>query len=438
MRSLPTRHFWLGYVIVGLTVAGSYAIWLAAMAWSDSWYDDVWLYPAKVGSHGTLTLMCWAIIMAARLRPIEWMFGGLDKLYRAHRRIGELSFALIFLHPIFLAVSYADDVTGFFEYLWFSESWVRNTGIIALAAFALLVALSIFIKIPYHRWKRSHDFFGVLLVFVVYHAIIAEGEIVQLAPLTYWHGFWVAAALVCYVHIRLLYRFFGPLYDYVTEEVREIGDNVTEVLLAPAGRRMRYMPGQFVYVSFNSTAVSEEPHPISISSAPDAIRLRLSVKGLGDWTSTLPELNRGEPARIWGPYGRFAEMLLERPDLPVVLVGGGIGITPFLSIVASAEFRQRLADSTLIYSVPQRDAAIYHEELSHYAAPVDHMRYLQHISDEEGYIDADYLAAQLSRPLQHHIFLVCGPPPMMSSFKDFLQEAGVLRKQIRMEEFATG
>ena len=131
-------------------------------------------------------------------------------------------------------------------------------------------------------------------------------------------------------------------------------------------------------------------------------------------------------------------MLLDRPDLPAVLVGGGIGITAFLSIVRSEEFRQRLADATLIYSVPNRDAAIYHQELSSHSARVDRMRHLLHISDEEGCIGADYLAAHLHRPLRGHIFFVCGPPQMMDSFKGFLQDAGVLRKQIRMEEFATG
>ena len=222
-QAIPSKRIWVGYGVVFGTVFVSYALWIGALWSSGDLYDNPLVYPAKIGSHGALILMCWAILMATRARPIERVFGGLDKVYKAHHVVGVTAFALIFLHPVFLAIAYSDTLAETLRFLWFSGSWVRNTGIIALLAFIALTALSVFVKIAYHKWKRTHDFFGVLLALFVLHLVIADGEIMQYAILRAWHGFWIVAALVGYVYIRLLYRFIGPLFEYTIADVREIG-----------------------------------------------------------------------------------------------------------------------------------------------------------------------------------------------------------------------
>jgi predicted ferric reductase len=158
----------------------SYGLWLGCLGWYGEWYDDPWKYPAKVGSHGATLLMCWAFILATRFRPVEWLFGGLDKVYQAHRYIGEGAFFLVLLHPVCLAWHRWPD--GIAAYLAFFAPWAdaaRASGLVALAGFALLVSLSLYVKIADHRWKRTHDYFGVLLVLVMLHAVWAEGEIMR-------------------------------------------------------------------------------------------------------------------------------------------------------------------------------------------------------------------------------------------------------------------
>ncbi len=431
-----TRRHWFGYCLIAATVVISIALWLLAMWRGEGLHENPWIYPAKVGSHGTLILMCWAFILSTRFRVVEVLFGGLDKVYQAHRKVGETAFFLIFLHPVFLAVAHSDSVGGFFRYLWFSGDWVRNTGLIVLAAFTLLVVLSIYWKIAYHRWKRTHDFFGLLMVLVVVHAVISKGEIVTYPMLALWHGVWVAVGLACYVYIRVLYRFIGPQFDYVTKEVKEAGDKVTEIWLEPKGRPMAVGPGQFVYISFDADAVSEEPHPFSVSSPPESPLLRLSIKRLGDWTSDVGNIRAGERARLWGPYGHFSEVLWERPDLPAVLIGGGIGITPFVSIVGSKAMEERTGETTLVYSAPDRESLVYDRELAETAARLPRLRYLPHLSDEEGFIDRGYLDKLLRRPLGEHLFFVCGPGPMMDALRDLFDKAGVKPTHVVMEEFS--
>jgi len=431
-----TRRHWIAYLFVFATVAASYLLWIAAMWRRDELHEGLWIYFAKFGSHGALTLMCWAFILATRFRPVEWLFGGLDKVYRAHRLVGESAFFLVFLHPVFLALARAEEAGGFLRYLWFSGDWARNTGILALAIFVVLVVLSIFWKIAYHRWKRTHDFFGVLLVLVVVHAVLARGEILRYPELALWHGAWVAVGLAAYVYIRGLYRVAGPQYDTVVSDVAEIGDQITEISLVPSGRSLEFEPGQFLYISFDADAVSEEPHPFSISSPPEILPMRLSIKRLGDWTGEVDKIRPGELARIWGPYGHFGEILWKRPELPAVFIGGGIGITPFLSIVSSEALAQREGESLLIYAVPDEDSLVYDRELRERAEALPRLSYRSHLSDEEGFIDQAYLKRVLERPLGDHLFLVCGPAPMMRAMRQLLQGAGVRPTRVIMEDFA--
>jgi len=434
-EALPANQLVRGYAVVFGTVVLSIGLWLIEMARAGEMHTNPWIYPAKVGSHGTLILMCWAFILATRFRPIERLFGGLDQVYKAHRVIGETAFFLIFLHPIFLAIAFSDSLTGFARYLWFSDDWARNTGLIALAMFAVLVVLSIYWKISYQKWKRTHDLFGFVLVLVAIHAVLARGEMVKYPVLTVWYASWITAGLAAYVYIRLLYRFIGPQYNMVTTEVVQRSDDITEVYLKPVGRRMKFEAGQFLYVSYDSNAVTSEPHPFSISSPPQEPKIRLTIKELGDWTGKVHRISVGEQARVWGPYGHFGKVLQEQPDLPVVMIGGGVGITPILSIIGSEAMAQRKESTVLIYSVPNKDEQVHAKEITSRASQLHNLRAVMHLSDEAGYIDADYLRETLERPLADYVWILCGPDEMTASIQEQLEADGVKPEHILIESF---
>jgi predicted ferric reductase len=439
LRSLFTHrlrhpsHRGLLVVIASLLI--SYGLWLGSLAWHGDWYDDPWKYPAKVGSHGATLLMCWAFILATRFRPVEWLFGGLDKVYQAHRHIGEVAFVLIWLHPLGLAAHRWSEGLG--AYLGYFSPWAdaaRASGVAALLGFVVLVTLSLLSRIPYHRWKHTHDFFGPLLMLVVLHAVWAEGEIMRYPILQAWFGLWCGLGLAAYLYIRIFYRWLGPQYDYRITAVTPVGNDITELSFKPTGRAMRHRPGQFLYVSFDADAISREPHPFTIASPPEAPELRLAIKSLGDWTSQVSALRPGEPARLWGPYGHLADALWEEPDHDVILLAGGIGITPFLSIIASAAFAQRPGRAWLVYSVQSRDKAVFTDELRARAEALPQMTLLEHIADDEGYITRAWLEQRVG-PLARQHALLCGPGPMNRAMSQLLREAGVPLDHIHLEVF---
>jgi predicted ferric reductase len=217
-------------------------------------------------------------------------------------------------------------------------------------------------------------------------------------------------------------------------EVREL-DDIAEVYLEPVGRRMPQRAAQFVYVSFEAEAVSRELHPYTVSSAPEADTLRLSVKELGDWSRKMMDLKPGDQARVWGPYGEFGNHLWQQPERDAVLIAGGIGITPFLSMLASDAFMQRRQGKTyLVYSVNKADEAAYHEEIEELDLDGLDIIHVPHHSDDEGLLDARMLREMVG-DLPAKCFLICGPAPLMNSVKEELLKADVPLERIFKEDF---
>lgn len=433
----PQQRRFLGYGLIAVSLILTYVLWLWVLWQNDSWYDSKWIYMAKVGSHGAVVLMSWAFLLATRFKPIEWLFGGLDKVYFAHRRVGVAAFAIIWLHPIGLALGMAENWQGALYYLFVPSTYVRWSGTVALLAFVLLVILSLATTVAYHHWKKTHDWFGAVYVLVIIHGMISPGEIKTYALLTTWHGIWAALGLSAYVYIRFLYRHMGPLFDYKVSEVREKGDAITEIEFTPQGRPLRAEPGQFVYIAFDEAdAISDEPHPFSLSGDPGSRTLRLSIKRLGDWTSDVSKVRIGEQTRVWGPYGHFSETLFQNPGKPAVFLAGGIGVTPFLNLMQSKALQKRPGPVTMIYSVPQASQAVYREDLEAYAEKRDDHKVVTHLSNEEGFINQAYLEKTLSHPLQDAIYMVCGPAVMMQAMETLLSKAGVPSDFIVMEDFS--
>ncbi|CAN5633096.1 ferric reductase-like transmembrane domain-containing protein [soil metagenome] len=431
---MKKQYHW-GYLVVFLTTVTSLLIWLGSKWYFNDWYDDNWKYLAKIGSMGATTLICWAFILSTRFSIVERLFGGLDKVYKAHRRIAEVAFCLIFLHPIFLAVHRLPEWGHFLSFFWFSGDWVRNTGLIAILMFIVLVALSIGISLKYHVWKQTHHFFGLMLIVVIVHMIIADAEIMRFPLLRAWFFAWLAVAVFCYLYIRLLYRWFGPMYEYQVAKAPEHGD-IIEIYLKPRGRHLKHRPGQFIYVSFDTEKLSAEPHPFSISSPPQRPHIRISVKELGNWTGELRKLQGGERAYIWGPYGSFGDKIYKDPKLEPVLIAGGIGLTPFLSMIKDEVFlRVENRKRYLIYSVVKPEEALYHDEIESLHLDHEKFTYISHSSDEEGYLDAETIGEKVNG-LDGKVFLICGPGVMMDSIKENLQKHGVGIERIFTEDFS--
>ena len=212
----------------------------------------------------------------------------------------------------------------------------------------------------------------------------------------------------------------------------------------PAG--FSFKPGQAIDLILSDPAVSgteSARHAFSIVSAPHegelvvATRMRDSA-----FKNALARLPIGATAEIDGPFGSLT--LHNKLDRAAVFIAGGIGITPFMSMLrhaASNALQQRLV---LLYSNRRPEDSAFLSELQRLEGENRNFRLVATMTQmgesrlpwmgETGQIDEALLkrvAAELADP----IYYVAGPPAMVGALRDTLERAGVDRDDIRSEEF---
>ena len=211
-----------------------------------------------------------------------------------------------------------------------------------------------------------------------------------------------------------------------------------------SGQRMSYEPGQYVFVRLKKSNLPPESHPFSISSAPNdgENTLEVMIKKSGDYTNRLDELNVGDVATLEGPYGHFLDEDTKNSQVPMVLLAGGIGATPILSIL-----RQQMKEPTnrhidLVWALALEEDLMLLDELKAMKAKNPNFNYHFIFSDEEvsgypfGFVTGEYLASLgLEESYVQSRFFICGPPPMMNAVKGVLAKNGVEEERIHIEEF---
>jgi ferredoxin-NADP reductase len=130
-------------------------------------------------------------------------------------------------------------------------------------------------------------------------------------------------------------------------------------------------------------------------------------------------------------------------DRPLVLLAGGIGITPLLSMLRYAVSSDPTRPIALLYSARDRQAAAFHAELQVLAQRYPQIQIGITVSESSapapwrtGHIDAVMVRQYVAHP-SHTIFCICGPPPMMAAIQQMLTAEGVPADQIRTENFDT-
>jgi predicted ferric reductase len=373
-----------------------------------------------VGSTAVL-LFATALVLATRARRLEGFFGGLDRMYRTHRRAGQWGFALLVGHVVVIP--------------WTGASpGGTPSGLLAAGGFLVLVLLSVGPRLPvarrlvtvsYGAWRRSHRLVGVFFVVSLPHALLVD-QLVDTAPgpfLLLWGAY--VAGIAAYGHTLLLARFVRPRRSYQVRAVRRLDPATVEVVLAPRGaRRLAFRPGQFVFVTFHQRGL-REPHPFTVSSAPAEEVLRLTIRSAGRFTGRVHrDLEPGIRATVEGGYGML-DHTRGRPRQ--VWVAGGIGITPFLSWLR-AGVDGRSVD--LFHAVRSPEDALFRDELEGHADA--RLRVHLVVTSESGRLTAERIAAAVGRVDDVDIYL-CGPEPMTTGLAAGFRRLGVPRAAIHVE-----
>jgi ferredoxin-NADP reductase len=157
---------------------------------------------------------------------------------------------------------------------------------------------------------------------------------------------------------------------------------------------------------------------------------------LGDWTARLQALAPGTRVALEGPYGTLTGA--RRTRQRVLLVAGGIGITPLRALLESLP--GRAGDLTLIYRASREREVVFREELDALAAhrgAAIHYLVGRRGSPEmpRDPLDATGLRALVPDVRDRDVY-ICGPLPLMESVRASLKALAVPRSQIHLERFA--
>jgi predicted ferric reductase len=375
--------------------------------------------------------MAQTLILAARQRLLEPLFGGLDRMYRVHMWLGISAMVLMILHQ---------QIEPDFE------RTVRETGLgelaeeageVAFNALLVLIAISWFrrvpfmpLEIPYQLWRFSHRFMGVLFAIIVFHQFFVDMPTGVDPSLSVMLNTFGIVGVIAWVYTE----FVAPRLRRREFTVSDISrhDDTTAVTLSPKGRTMRWRPGQFVFFCVPDAGFSE-PHPFTIASAPRPDgALTLSIKGLGGWTRRLSDaLRTGMRVQVEGPYGRFD---FRKGGARQIWLAGGIGITPFLAWAESLTETERRTIH-LVHCVRTPEEAIGVETLQAAAARNPRFSYQLVATAREGRLTAERLTEMAPFAIRDADLWFCGPKGLKDGILKGLKARGQTPRRVRFEHF---
>ena len=426
-------------VVLGVIAAGAVAV--LGLWWADtprvSGLGDALTEAGRIcgllAGYGVVVL----VALMARLPPLERGVGS-DRLARWHAAGGRYVVSLVVAHALLIIWGYA--VTA-------HSGLVSETGtllksypdvLMATAALFLLVGIGVVSaraarsRMRYETWYYLH-FYTYLAIALAFSHQFADGAqfIASLPARFVWSSMYaVVAALVIW------YRIVTPLVTMRRHRFHVIGvraESADVISIYIGGRwleELRAQPGQFFRWRFLDRGLWWQSHPYSLSALPSDNMLRITVRQRGDHSSALAALRPGTRVIAEGPFGALVPARTRRR---VLLLAGGVGITPLRAIFAALPSGR----VTLIYRASDPNDIVLSDELDAIAADRGgQVHYVTGTREELGGdpLSPNYLLAMVPDLRRHEVYL-CGPPGMTATAIESLQAAGVPRTRIHHESF---
>lgn len=388
-----------------------------------------------------IMMVFFQFIISARIKWLDRLFAYNNLIY-FHRKMGVWAFMFIVIHFIMLTISEqsSDMLSGF------GEPWYINLGKITFLILTVQILVSIGhkkIDIKYERWRIIHDLLAVsLLVLMFVHSFYAGGDL-ELFPLQVLWFVLPPIGIAFFLWQRFFLFTFAQKYNI--QNITKKANNTYTVQFAMQNGNEPYThnPGQFHFIKFtNCKYLNNEEHPFTISSSPSQKSyLASTIKASGDFTSQIHRLQEGDKVKIIGPFGKMSFMEKSHSG-PIVFIAGGIGITPFASMLQYMADMNHQREVTLFYFNATEADIAFREELDTISENTSLNLKVVHIlskqdnwEGEKGRFSTKLLEKYCPDSISTNDYYVCGPPLMSQSVIGSLKELQVPLNKIHSEMF---
>jgi len=401
----------------------------------------MWSRLAVVSGFFALTVLVCAAILPSRLRSLNRAFG-IESVMEVHRFLGVSAAVLVLVH---LAAVVANDPRSV-ALLNFPSAPPRaqaaTMSTLAAVVLVAVVALKKRLRLSYESWRWMHvGLAAAVLVFGALHVVWLNHALKVPAMSAVFLV--LVAIVVAVASYRWLWRgLLDPSTEFVIMEVRSESPTISTVVLAPRGSEgsWRFVPGQFAWLRMGRSPAAEE-HPFTISSSARDQYTMFTVRHAGDFTRTLTALPPGTPVWVDGPHGAFSGDIGECSGF--VLVAGGVGITPMMSMLRTAADRGDQRPYRLVVVASRPEDLLFREELGFLRASLDLVvtEVMRRPSDDwEGHyggLGHGLLSLVLNSTEQPESvdFFLCGPPTMIHDALEVIDALDVDPSRVHTELF---
>ena len=431
-------------LFIGLSV-----LWLLADSILTAPYEFFVLRSSLINYTGILAMgaMSVGMFLAIRSTRLERFLGGLDKGYRLHKWLGISALVVSIIHwawaqvpkwlvgwgwlekPVRKAAGAVVEPSALVGFLRSQRGLAEDLGEWAFYAAVVLIVLALLKRFPYRYFFKTHRLLAIVYLVLVFHSVVLMKTAYWSSPIGPLMGvLMVAGTIAAFVslfrkvgHAR---RAVGVIEDLVYHK----DNRVLGVGIRLQDRWEGHQAGQFAFVTFDP---AEGPHPFTISSAwHNDGKLRFHIKGIGDYTQTLPEaLQVGDLVKVEGPYGRF-DFSGQKPGQ--IWVAGGIGVTPFIARMQALLQQPGEHSIDLFYSTsaPDEQFIARLRELAERAQVRLHLL----VSGKDPRLTAERLC-QLAPQWQAANVWFCGPAGFAQALRDGLVARGLPAEDFHQELF---
>lgn len=351
------------------------------------------------------------------------ILGGIIMLRKIHRF--NLTLGFLFTYLLFIIVTNLQSFSSFTTVV----AILRNTLFVSPLLFFSFVMLTEPLTSPADKNLRTY--YGIFTAFVF---IMLQ----KFTPFSYTLELSLLIASLAGRVVR-----FNTKYSLALKQKKEIAPTIWKFLFDPV-RPFQYIPGQFLEWSL--------PHKypdsrgtrryFTISSSPSEKDILLTVKipeKPSSFKSALKELPIGESVYATGLEGDFIEP--KKDDRQFVFIAGGIGVTPFRSIIKHLLDTNKQISITLFYSASSQEEFVF-ENIFAEAEKKLAIKTVYIITKdvpkdwpgEIGRIDEQMIKRHVENATDA-FYYVSGPQPMVIAYEKMLGDMGVKKSQIKTDYF---